>query len=99
MCVYGLEQRCGARLCTFKLSWDGRRSGGEGVTRRNRRIILYLWIEFIFDRFYKVFQWYFLEIGFEIEVITWAKITLVDWGIYYIVDARIDRISRFLSIF
>lgn len=44
-------------------------------------------------------MWYFLKIGFEIEVITWAKITLVDRGIYYIADARIDRISRFFSIF
>lgn len=51
VCVYGLEQRCGARLCTFKFSWDGRRSGREGMTWRDEGIGLYcIQIEFIFLR-------------------------------------------------
>lgn len=47
---------------------------------------------FFFFRFYKVFNGIliFLEFGIleivEIEAITWAKISLVDWGIYYTAD-------------
>lgn len=84
------------------MGWEEKWERGCDLERRRDRIILYsdriyIFLRdryrlFFFFRFYKVFNGIliFLEFGIleivEIEAITWAKISLVDWGIYYTAD-------------